>query len=112
MEKLGKSMTGGGSGYIPLSKENGKSGWVVYRPRSRHRMVGGDFFSRDVKLMGGVIKLNRTQLYLTFLGLDVLFSGGVGISRSITRPIAGTGASQRSLAAGNFDVTIPTLPRI
>lgn len=110
MEKLGKSMTGGGSGYIPYQSEvNGKSGWVVYRPVPGTGWSVGIFFSRD-ELMGRVIKLNRTQLYLTFLGLTVLLAVVLGISRSITRPIRELEQATRSLAAGNFDVTIPTLP--
>lgn len=107
---IGENMVHGNKSFAEIEYHNlmtGKSSWIAYAPVPVTGWSIGMVFPVD-EFMSDVNKLNINLIYLGFGGLIIVLSVVAMISRSIIRPLRQLTRAASQLAAGNFDMQLPS----
>jgi phosphoserine phosphatase RsbU/P len=107
LRAIGKRMTKGLSGFIPIREFSTKvPGFLYFAPIGVSKWSLGIFFPKD-EMMADVSAFNRQVLYLAAAGIVLLALMVWLVSQSITRPLTSLSKTALEMATGNLDVTVP-----
>lgn len=104
LEPLVKHMLAGATGFAPI-EVNGQAGRVIYQPIATAGWSLGVFYPEQ-ELMAGAERLRRLEATLGLLGLLVLATVVVALSRRLTAPLRELAGAARGLAT-NLESELP-----
>ena len=107
MRQIGREMTRGGEGFVPLQDfVSGKKSWLYYAPLPSTGWALGVIFPEE-ELFAVVHHLSKKLFIIGFIGLAFLGVVITYISRTITKPVGILDKTTSAIAQGDFSVTVP-----
>ncbi|WP_019867229.1 SpoIIE family protein phosphatase [Methylovulum miyakonense] len=108
LRELGKKMVRGESGFILYNSLMGVRSWLYYAPVRSTGWTLAVVFPEE-ELLENVKQLSMTMAAMGFFGLMLLVSAVVHIARTIIKPLELLADATDEIAAGNFDVVMPSV---
>ena len=107
---IGREMIKGKSDFIKVGQASSlmNKGWVYYAPLPSNGWSIGIFFPGE-ELFADMRKLNRTIIVIATIGLVLLLTVTVVITRKITSPIGQLADITQKIGSGNFQTVLPAV---
>ncbi len=107
MREVGREMTRGGQGFVPIPETlTGRKSWLYYAPLPSTGWSLGVVFP-DRELFADAQRLMQRTLAIAVLGLIFLAAVIILISRRITKPLRALALKTADIAHGDFAATVP-----
>lgn len=107
LRSLGKKMVKGSSDFIPYTDMQGVKSWLYYAPIPSVGWTLAVVFPEE-ELLATVKTLSLTGAIMGLVGIFMLALVVTYIARSITTPLHLLAEATAEIAAGNFDVELPS----
>jgi len=107
LRELGKKMIRGETGFVHYTSLMGFRSWMYFAPIPSTAWTLAVVFP-EMELLENARKMSITMAAMGFVGVLLLTLAVINIARTIIKPLQVLAEATDEIAAGNFDVALPT----